>query len=105
MILIPETSPPSEPDKPVGEARERLAKVVADVMFERRKGRTLMAWGASPERDEALAYVDAVLGALREPSQAMLHARHPEHSDGVDFFLDGWDARDVWQAMIGEILK
>ena len=37
----------------------------------------------------------------KEPTDEMLHAKHPDHKEGVDGWLDFWDAKEVWEAMIG----
>lgn len=51
-------------------------------------------------------YAQVAIKALREPTEAMLHAKHPDHGEnGVDWFLDFWDAADVWHAMMDEAEK
>lgn len=51
----------------------------------------------------------AVIEAMREPTPEMLTALHPderrkEKGERVSDFLDGWDAEDVWKAMIDTAL-
>ena len=59
-IIIPEFRRPQAKEVHVSDKVERVAVAVGEAMFAYRKGRTLMAWGCSPERTEAIRYVRAM---------------------------------------------
>ena len=77
---------------------ERCAKAVGFAIFERRNGRTLMPWMASPERDEAIAYVRETIKALRDPTDAMIRAFNDYAA------CEGYPEKG-WAAAIDEALK
>lgn len=84
--------------------REKLAKAITEVMYKRRKGCTLMPYMAFPERDEALAYVDAILEVLRyEPSPEIFRVGDKE----LDLceLIGEVDIKDIWTTMIREVIE
>jgi hypothetical protein len=93
-----------------GVIRERLAMAVGEKMFDIRKSRTLMPWKASPERTEALNYVDVILQKLEEPTAEMLEEavqamREPTFEDIADGVSLLALAETAYRAMIKEAMK
>jgi len=74
---------------------EAVAKAIADVMFKRRNGRTMMPWDVSPERDEAIAYAGAAITAIRSSAEKVF-------ADGGCTFRDIEGFRTVMKAMVAE---
>ncbi len=98
--------PPEPEESTFGEIVERIAKVLWNQKLKLGGGgRTLMAWPSCPEAKHCRANAREIIEAMREPTEAMLKAKHPKHTEGVDGYLDDWDAIDVYQAMIDEALR
>lgn len=99
---------------PMSEMIERVARVLAQVHFNRKK----LSWGMEPGRsvmqsDEVAHLVDtywknhvedarAAIAAMREPTEAMAFQGHFEIPD---YDPEDADAANVWRAMIDAALS
>lgn len=98
------------PDK-TPEMVERAAKAIAAERFGTTVDRLHWDQESDSWRQTHIDMALAAIEAMREPTEAMLHAKAAPDAEmtggkdcSVDGFLDTWDAIDVWRAMVDAAL-